>query len=265
MNNSEIITLIMAAIIAGVLAAGFLAGYSVIFVFNRMPAAWLSDYGEEPDASLYGERLSVRPYGMILSVVFVLLFTFLIMQYDSAAYSVIGMLGLWLLMLIGIADHKCMIIPDQLVIALAAVGAVLAVLELLVFGSGGMAEIAVRPPYFHPVWYSPFAGALIGGGSIWLIGMIGSILTKQEAMGFGDVKLLAAAGFMCGIRGILVILALTVLLSGVWFMLLILAKKIRRGDHKPLGPYIAASCGLYTVFYTKVNMLVDMYLGLYVI
>jgi len=257
MANSWILLLIVIGIITAIIIAGFAAGYSTVFCFNRMPVDWLVDYGEEPDESLYGVRLAARPYGMALSIIFVLVFTFLVMQYDSLFYILLGMVVLWLLMLIGIADHKYMIIPDQLVAALAVAAAILAVVELF---TGGLAGL---PPYFHKVWYSPIAGALIGGGSIYLIGVIGALLTRQEAMGFGDVKLLAAAGLLCGIRGILTVLVLTVLTSGIWFIILLAAKKIRRGDHKPLGPYIAASCGIYFVFYSQVGSLVDLYLDLY--
>ena len=38
--------------VAAAVIAGFLAGHAVVFVFNRIPAKWLCDYGEEPDEKL---------------------------------------------------------------------------------------------------------------------------------------------------------------------------------------------------------------------
>jgi prepilin signal peptidase PulO-like enzyme (type II secretory pathway) len=257
--NGEIIIYLIIGILAGILATGFLAGFSAVYVFNKMPAAWLVDYGEEPEEKLYGKRLSMRPYGIILSIVFVLAYTFLVLQYDGLAYTLPSMFILWVLMLIGIADHKYMIIPDQLTVLLAIAAIGLIVPDLLTVYGGSQSLV----PYFHTSFYSPILGALIGGGSIYLIGLIGSFITKKEAMGFGDVKLLVAVGFLCGIRGILIVLILTMLISGIWFILLLLAKKIQRSDNKPLGPYIVASCAIYIVFYSQVNQLVNWYLSFY--
>jgi leader peptidase (prepilin peptidase)/N-methyltransferase len=88
-------------------------------------------------------------------------------------------------------------------------------------------------------------------------------MTKKEAMGFGDVKLLAAIGLICGVRGILIVLIITILTSGLWFILLLLTKKIQRGENKPLGPYIVAACALYLMFQEQVNQIVNWYLAFY--
>lgn len=250
------IIFVIIGIIAGITIAGFLAGYLAVYVLNRMPAEWLTDYGETPDESLTGPRIGKRPFILVLSVTFVLTFTFLAIQYDGPFYTISGMLILWLLMLIGISDYKYMIIPDQLVLGLAAAALGFIGLDFAALSAG-------LPPYFHQSYASPFLGALIGGGSLWLIGAIGSLLTKKEAMGFGDVKLLAAIGFLCGPRGILIVLAITILTSGIWFILLLLARKIKRDDNKPLGPYIVAACALYLMFREQINQLVNWYIGLY--
>ncbi len=254
MNNS--IIFIIAGIIVGIIIAGFIAGYMAVYVFNRMPSGWLTDYGETPDESLLGTRIAKSPYAFILSLTFIMSFTFLAMQYDGPFYTLFGMVILWLLMLITLSDYKYMIIPDQLVVALTVAALGIIALDFIALSAGQL-------PYFHPNYYSPLLGALVGGGSIFLIGLIGSFLTKSEAMGFGDVKLLAAIGFLCGLRGILTVLVLTILTSGIWFILLLLAKKIKRGDHKPLGPYIAAACGLYLIFRDQINQMVNWYFSLY--
>lgn len=256
MNN--LIVLVIFGIISGIIIAGFLAGYLAVYVFNKMPAAWLADYGETPDESLMGIRIAKRPYALVLSVVFVMAFVFLAIQYDGPFYTIPGMLILWLLMLIGISDYKYMIIPDQLVLALAV-----AALGIIGLDFSALSGVLPADPYFHQSYASPFLGALVGGGSIWLIGAIGSFLTKKEAMGFGDVKLLAAIGFLCGLRGILIVLVITIFTSGIWFILLLLTKKIKRGDNKPLGPYIVCACALYLMFRDQINQIVNWYIGLY--
>jgi len=43
-----------------------------------------------------------------------------------------------------------------------------------------------------------FMGALIGGGSIYLMGLLGDVIFKKESMGGGDVKFLAMVGAFMG-------------------------------------------------------------------
>jgi len=250
------IYLVIAGMITGIIVAGFLAGYLAVYAINRMPAEWLVDYGETPDESLMGVRMPKRPYALVLSLTFVMGFVFLAMQHDGLYYTIPGMLILWLLMVIGISDYYYMIIPDQLVVALAIAAIPFIGLDFAALATG-------RIPYFHASYASPFLGALVGGGILWLIGIIGSLMTKKEAMGFGDVKLLAAIGLICGFRGILIVLIITILTSGLWFILLLLAKKIQRGENKPLGPYIVAACALYLIFQEQVNQIVNWYLAFY--
>jgi len=46
--------------------------------------------------------------------------------------------------------------------------------------------------------YRSFLGVIIGGGIIWLTGIIGDFIFKKETMGGGDVKLLAMIGAFLG-------------------------------------------------------------------
>lgn len=46
--------------------------------------------------------------------------------------------------------------------------------------------------------YRSFLGVIIGGGTIWLTGIIGDFVFKKETMGGGDVKLLAMIGAFLG-------------------------------------------------------------------
>ena len=49
-------------------------------------------------------------------------------------------------------------------------------------------------------------GALVGGGLLLLVGVLWEKLRGVEAMGGGDVKLMAAAGAFLGIGGVLLII-----------------------------------------------------------
>ena len=59
------------------------------------------------------------------------------------------------------------------------------------------------------------AGMAVGGGVLVLIGVVGSRLFGRDAMGFGDVKLLAAGGGFVGPGGALVAMMLGTLVASV--------------------------------------------------
>jgi prepilin signal peptidase PulO-like enzyme (type II secretory pathway) len=220
--------------------AGVLAGVSVIYVFNRIPAKWLCDYDQKPDSGMWDERIKKRPW----TIVFILVFTAAALKLTdlSFLFFIPGIISLWLLLLIGIADRKYMIIPDQLVIALA------------------VAAFGYIP--FHASFKTQLIGALAGGSSILLMGIIGKLIYKKEAMGFGDVKLFAAIGLLLGLKGVVITLILTVFSSAFVFGIGLLTGKLKAGDAQPLGPFIAASAALYILFQTELSALADLYLSL---
>ncbi|MFO1011442.1 MAG: prepilin peptidase [Planctomycetota bacterium] len=106
------------------------------------------------------------------------------------------------------------------------------------------------------------AGMLLGGGILWGLGWLGGRVFGRDAMGFGDVKLLAAGGGFIGPGGVvlaLMIAAVTASLAGVGniarFYVLVrsrarsrgskrsVAKSLRTariaGRYLPFGPYLA--------------------------
>ncbi len=58
------------------------------------------------------------------------------------------------------------------------------------------------PPFQAPLWLIVLAGVLagylIGGGVVWAIRILGSLLFNKEAMGLGDVHMMAAVGACMG-------------------------------------------------------------------
>jgi prepilin signal peptidase PulO-like enzyme (type II secretory pathway) len=226
--------------IAVSIAAGALAGISAVYVFNRIPAGWLCDYGQEPEHGMWGVRIESRPWAAVFVLVFIASSLKLLEQ--GYLYAVPGLAALWLLLLIGIADGKYRIIPDQLATLLAVTA----------FG--------FIP--FHGMWQSHLYGALAGGGSILLMGLVGRLLFRKETMGFGDVKLFAAAGLLLGLKGTVIVLILTVFSSAFAFGAGLITGKLKPGDEEPLGPFIAASAALYILFRPELSALADLYMRL---
>jgi leader peptidase (prepilin peptidase)/N-methyltransferase len=91
----------------------------------------------------------------------------------------------------------------------------------------------------HPHWHGlvlSLAGIVVGGGSIWAVRIVGQWALKREAMGFGDVVLMAMIGSFIGWQGTLIVFVLA-LLSAV---VVALPQWYFRRDHElPYGPYLA--------------------------
>ncbi len=231
-------TIILLSKILTSIAAGMFAGYITVYAFNRIPAKWLCDYNQEPDKEMWGERIKKRPW----TVVFMLVFTASSLKLLDMGflYGIAGIAALWLLLQIGISDKKYMIIPDQFVIALA------------------VTALGFIP--FHSSYLSQIFGALIGGGSLLMIGIAGRLLFRKETMGFGDVKFFSAIGLISGLKGLFIIFILTIFSSAFVFGIGLLSGKIKSGDQQPLGPFIAASTALYILFHQELVQLAELYI-----
>lgn len=119
------------------------------------------------------------------------------------------------------------------------------------------------------------AGMVVGGGLLWLIGRVGSRAFGRDAMGFGDVKLLAAGGGFVGPGGALaalMIASLVASVAGIGNMLRFLwlvrsrARSRRRrlpfgqslrvarvaGRYVPFGPYLAIGIAIVLLYWDRV-------------
>lgn len=112
------------------------------------------------------------------------------------------------------------------------------------------------------------AGMALGGGFLYLVGWVGSRIYKVDAMGFGDVKLIAAGGGFIGTIGVASSLVIAVVVASVFGVLNILrfyhvvrSRQRRRrlenrgireairtarvvGRYLPFGPYLALGIGI---------------------
>ncbi len=83
---------------------------------------------------------------------------------------------------------------------------------------------------------SSLTGALSGGLFLYAIGVLGEKVFKKEAMGGGDVKLLAMIGAFLGWQ----LVALTIFLSALSGSIVGLIIKLKKGEsYLPYGPYLA--------------------------
>ncbi|TVQ59233.1 MAG: hypothetical protein EA379_11480 [Phycisphaerales bacterium] len=115
-----------------------------------------------------------------------------------------------------------------------APAAVLAVLGAVALPAVFAAEL--------PLWLAALGGALVGyvvgGGVVWMIRIVGTLALGKEAMGMGDVHLMAAVGACLGWIDPLLAFFTAPLFGLSWALLSALASGSRVGA-LPFGPHLA--------------------------
>jgi leader peptidase (prepilin peptidase)/N-methyltransferase len=160
---------------------------------------------------------------IILGLAYLLLWT----TYPPAqaiAYSVLAA-GLLLASLVDV-DHR--IIPDRCSLGGIAAG--------LIFSM--MVPSLMRETSSWAAVEDSLVGMAIGGGVMGLVALVGGAVTSKEAMGLGDIKLLAALGAFLGWQSIP-----WIIFSGSLLACLILFPRILRptgqGTDFAFGPFLA--------------------------
>ncbi|MFR9192818.1 MAG: prepilin peptidase [Anaerovoracaceae bacterium] len=227
---------------AAAIAAGIMLGNSAVVFFNRMPGKWLCEYGKEPDEELAHptrQRINSWPWKYFFSCLFVMASIKTAM--DDPGYALISMITCWILTEMAIADARYMIVPDQLVILLmvAAVG-------FVPYHDGG--------PY-EGVW-----GGLIGFGVMLVTALLGRIIYRRAALGGGDIKVFGALGLCTGVDGILSVFILSTFLCAIHMAWLLMRKKAKRRQQRPLIPYVAISSSIYLVILHGIGYNIMAYL-----
>jgi leader peptidase (prepilin peptidase)/N-methyltransferase len=117
----------------------------------------------------------------------------------------------------------------------------------LMFSWDGL-SFASAHPHVHGFLVS-VAGLIAGGGIVWLVRVIGAFVLRREAMGFGDVVLMAMIGSVLGWQSVLVVFfAAPMLAIGVALLSLVL----RRRDEIPYGPWLSLAALLLLVLWNSV-------------
>jgi len=128
-------------------------------------------------------------------------------------------------------DFDYMIIPDQITL-----GGILA----------GLA-CSILFPALHGVttnfegFKAAFIGLMAGGIILWLVGEFGRLAFKKDAMGMGDVKLLAALGTFLGWQAVVFTVMISSLTGAIAGILMVLTGNKTMGSKIPFGPYLAVA------------------------
>lgn len=87
--------------------------------------------------------------------------------------------------------------------------------------------------------FSSLFGMLLGGGILLLLGFAGEKILKKEAMGGGDIKLLAGIGAILGPTKAISTLFIASTFGSIIAITLILFGKLKKDEYIPFGPFIS--------------------------
>ncbi len=103
-------------------------------------------------------------------------------------------------------------------------------------------------------------GLLAGSGSIYAIGVVGKWAFRKDAMGFGDVKLMALLGAVLGWRDVLIAIFVACLVGSVIGIAIRIAKK---SSYIPFGPFLSVGAVTLILFRAEVDAAIGWYLNLW--
>ncbi|HEU4699665.1 MAG TPA: prepilin peptidase [Gemmatimonadales bacterium] len=130
---------------------------------------------------------------------------YLAWRFGATLEALRGAVFATILLGITMTDFNSYIIPDEFSVGGLALGLLFALL-------GGLPELG-----------QALLGAAVGFGLLWLVGAAGTWVFKQDAMGGGDVKMMAMVGAFLGWQGVLLTVFLGALLGTIVFLPLLLA------------------------------------------
>jgi len=147
-------------------------------------------------------------------------------------------------------DFEHLIIPDRVTLGGIVAGLVLSVAVPSLHGQAD-------------AWHGLLAsglGAFVGWGLLWGVGVVGRIIFRKEAMGFGDVKLMGAIGAFLGWQAVLFTVVASSLFGSIVGITLVCTGQKKMQSRLPFGPYLALGAIVWVLWGAR---LVGWYVGLF--
>lgn len=204
----------MSYIIVSVLA--MILGQATKHLCKKLPA-WVEEkisFKEFLQSLKHGFKTDIK-----YTVIYLTLFNLLVYLQGFSYVTILYAICIFSLMLVFSIDYRFELIADESHIIIAIAGVINIFFNL-------------------NNWYDYLIGAVIGGGSFYLLGLLALWIYKKEGMGFGDVKLMAALGLFFGIKNILVITILSFALAAVISVILMILRLKKIDSYIPFGPFI---------------------------
>jgi leader peptidase (prepilin peptidase)/N-methyltransferase len=208
------------------------ADQSVVRPRSRCPkcGAMIAWYDNVPVVSWLLLRARCRNCGERISAIYpavelatAALFAWMVWQHGFGLEALRGAVFGILLLGIAMTDARAYIIPDEFTLGGLVAGLLLSV-------AGGMGAVL-----------QAVLGAAVGFVLLWVVGAAGTWAFKEEAMGGGDVKMMAMVGAFLGWQGVLLTVFLGALAGALIFVPLSL---LGRKKLVPFGVFLALGAAI---------------------
>jgi leader peptidase (prepilin peptidase)/N-methyltransferase len=111
--------------------------------------------------------------------------------------------------------------------------------------SGLIGGVTITLIFQIELWRFMLQGMVAGGLFMALLMIIGKWLLKKEAMGMGDLKLLAMIGIYVGITGALLSVYIGAMIAFILIVIQLFSRRINLKETIPFGPFIAVGALVY--------------------
>ena len=175
------------------------------------------------------------------TIIYLILYNLLIYMQGFSYVTMLYAFCIFSLAIVFSIDYRYQLIPDECHIIIIAVA-------------------LINIGFNLNLWYEYFIGAVIGGGSFYLLGMLALLIYKKEGRGFGDVKLMASLGLLFGIKKILVITILSFAIGAVISIILMIFRFKKMDSYIPFGPFIVIATIL--IMYFDTDLFINAYYSL---
>lgn len=170
------------------------------------------------------------PYSMqypLIELLNGILYLLIALKYGFNLNSILYCIIASLLTVVSMIDLKHKIIPDGLIIT----GVIIGIIYIL---------------FDRTIIFNRLIGLGIG------LGLFLAIAVLTNAMGGGDIKLMAALGLIFGIKGVLFITLFSFVIGAVISVALLTLKMKSRKDEISFGPFISLSALIYIFYGTEI-------------
>lgn len=159
-------------------------------------------------------------------------------------WTFVVLAAVYALVALSVIDLELMIIPDRFS------------LGLIVWGLA----FAWCNPNFEGIWWQKELLSLLGAGAglfgVLAIALLGTWMFKKEAMGGGDVKLMAGVGALIGWEGVITTVILGSFFGLVYAIFLMIFKGKKKSDAIPFGPFLSLGALINLFYLIKPSMMV---------
>ena len=135
-----------------------------------------------------------------------------------------------------IIDYKKQIIPNRLTLTMFEIGLIFIFMQVIINTNIGI-----------NTFLNSILGMFLGGGLFLIITLIGELIAKKEAMGFGDIKLIGTLGLFLGKTNIISTIIIAFLIAAIASIIMLVISKIRKKEimeYIAFGPFIALASAI---------------------